>query len=68
MQAVALEERKAKGDRNPKDFILFFKADFQVIETWKDNTGYREYIEEMVFPTYKFPSDHGISSTILQSK
>ena len=33
--------------------------------TTKDNTGSREYIENMVFPTLSFPSDHGITSTVL---
>jgi hypothetical protein len=36
---VSLEEKDAKGDKNPKDFILFFAADYQVMSTSKDNTG-----------------------------
>lgn len=64
-KAVSLEEKDIKGDKNPKDFILFFNADFQVISTNKDNTGYKKYIEGMVFPTLTFPSDHGVTSTIL---
>ena len=31
-------------------------------------TGRREYVEGMVFPTMQFPSDHGVSSTVLQDK
>ena len=54
-----------KGDKNPKDFVLFFAADFTVMTTTKDNTGDRKYIENMVFPTLSFPSDHGITSTTL---
>ena len=65
-KAVSLEEKDVKGDKNPKDFILFFASDFNVLSTTKDNTGERKYIENMVFPTLSFPSDHGITSTLLQ--
>ena len=65
-KAITFEEKDIKGDKNPKDFILFFKSDFDVIETRKDNTGKRKYIEGMVFPTLDFPSDHGVTSTILE--
>ena len=61
-KAVTYEERSLKGDKNPKDHILFSKSDFDIIETTKDNTGRREYQEGMVFPTFDFPSDHGITS------
>jgi hypothetical protein len=64
-KAVKLEEKDFKGDKNPKDFILFFDTDFKVVSTQKDNTGERKYIEGMVFPTLTFPSDHGVTSTIL---
>lgn len=64
-KAVILEEKDVKGDKNPKDFIIFFATDFAVLETRKDNTGRRKYIENMVFPTLSFPSDHGITSTVL---
>ncbi len=64
-KAVSLEEKDVKGDKNPKDFILFFDADFQVVSTHKDNTGNKVYKENMVFPTLSFPSDHGITSTVL---
>jgi hypothetical protein len=33
---------------------------------WKDNTGEMKYIENMAFPTLKFPSDHGILATIIE--
>lgn len=65
-KAVSLEEKDAKGDKNPKDFILFFNADYQVISTTKDNTGDKKYVENMVFPTLHFPSDHGVTSTVLK--
>jgi hypothetical protein len=63
---VSLEEKDVKGDKNPKDFIIFFDADFKVLQTTKDNTGEKKYIENMVFPTLTFPSDHGITSTVLE--
>ena len=65
-KAVSLSDRDVLGDKNPKDHILFFKDDFVVLRTTKDNTGLREYTEDMVFPTLKFPSDHGITSTLLK--
>jgi hypothetical protein len=64
-KAASIHERDVKGDRNPKDFILFFDSDFKVISTQKDNTGLGKYTENMVFPTLSFPSDHAITSTIL---
>lgn len=67
-KACKSNEKREKGDVNPKDFILFSKDDFKVIKTWKDNTGKKEYIEDMAFPTLEFPSDHGLLSTILEPK
>mmetsp|Transcript_27488 Transcript_27488/g.33331 ORF Transcript_27488/g.33331 Transcript_27488/m.33331 type:complete len:581 (+) Transcript_27488:287-2029(+) len=61
-------DKREKGDVNPKDFILFGKKDFEIVHTWKDNTGEKKYIEDMAFPTLKFPSDHGILSTIINPK
>ena len=65
-KACKSEEKRQKGDVNPKDFILFKKEDFDVVKTWKDNTGERKFIEDMAFPTLNFPSDHGILATILE--
>lgn len=67
-KACRRSEKREKGDVNPKDFILFPKSRFDVIQTWKDNTGERTYEEDMAFPTLKFPSDHGILATILEKK
>ena len=39
---------------------------FKVLRTTKDNTGTKKYTERMVFPTLKFPSDHGIIETALR--
>lgn len=67
-KACKSSEKRKYGDVNPKDFILFGKNDFEVERTWKDNTGKKEYVEDMAFPTLDFPSDHGILSTILKPK
>ncbi|KAL7537636.1 hypothetical protein ACHAXR_012007 [Thalassiosira sp. AJA248-18] len=65
-KACKKSDKRANGDVNPKDFILFGKGDFKVGQTWKDNTGDKKYIEDMAFPTLKFPSDHGILATVLE--
>ena len=64
-KAVSLEQKNEKGDKNPKDFILFFEKQFVNLSTEKDNTGQHKYIENMVFPTMEFPSDHGITAAVL---
>ncbi len=56
---MSLEDKDLKGDKNAKDFILFFRADYRLLRTKKDNTGSGTYIEDTVFPTLAFPSDHG---------
>ena len=33
--------------------------------TARDNTGKRSFLDQSVFPTLQFPSDHGIVSTQL---
>lgn len=65
-KACKKSDKRANGDVNPKDFILFGKGDFKVAQTWKDNTGEKKYVEDMAFPTLNFPSDHGILATVLQ--
>jgi len=68
-KAVRYEERATSklSDCNPKDFILFSSACFEV-EAYcvKDNTGRLEYIEGMDFPTLSFPSDHAIVNSTLR--
>jgi len=64
-KACKSTEKRQKGDVNPKDFIVFPKGDFNVLKTWKDNTGRKVYEEDMAFPTLEFPSDHGLLSTVL---
>ena len=65
-KACKKSDKRANGDVNPKDFILFGKGDFEVESMWKDNTGEKTYVEDMAFPTLKFPSDHGILATVLR--
>ena len=65
-KASRRNEIRLKGDANPKDFILFRKGEFHVLNRHKDNTGHRIYEEGTVFPTLSFPSDHGVLSARLQ--
>uniref|UniRef100_A0A7S1XLL6 Endonuclease/exonuclease/phosphatase domain-containing protein n=2 Tax=Phaeomonas parva TaxID=124430 RepID=A0A7S1XLL6_9STRA len=65
-KATKSDETAAKGDVNPKDFILFGADDFTPVTYGKDNTGGGTYVENMVFPTLKFPSDHGVLSALLR--
>eukprot|EP00308_Calcidiscus_leptoporus_P004270 CAMPEP_0119373422 /NCGR_PEP_ID=MMETSP1334-20130426/25636_1 /TAXON_ID=127549 /ORGANISM="Calcidiscus leptoporus, Strain RCC1130" /LENGTH=512 /DNA_ID=CAMNT_0007391203 /DNA_START=49 /DNA_END=1587 /DNA_ORIENTATION=+ len=55
----------AAVDKNPKDFVLFDCAAFSIEETLKDNTGCREFIDNICFPTLDFPSDHAVVKTVL---
>lgn len=68
-KAASREEFLEKGDVNPKDFILWYKKDFELVaeSTKKDNTGKQSYIESMAFPTLDFPSDHAVVSTSIKS-
>jgi hypothetical protein len=62
-KASGRTEMKQKGDVNPKDFILTYDSTAEFNNAIKDNTGELKYIEDMVFPTLSFPSDHGIVSS-----
>jgi len=64
-KAVKKEEKDIKGDKNPKDFILFYNKEIRCETVTKDNTGKQSYIEDMVFPTLEFPSDHAVVSSKL---
>lgn len=64
-KAAKSNELAEKGDRNPKDFVLFSKH-FEVATVWRDNTGNGKYIEDTVFPTLEFPSDHAALSADLR--
>ena len=64
-KASGRTEFMEKGDVNPKDFILTFEQHGAFSETTKDNTGDRKYVEGMVFPTLRFPSDHGVLRSVL---
>jgi hypothetical protein len=67
-KACRQSEKRIKGDVNPKDFILFPKQDYEIVRTWKDNTGEMKYMEDTAFPTLNFPSDHGILATIIEPR
>merc|ERR1711903_396783 len=50
-KAVAFDDRytDVNVDRNPKDFVLFTKRDFKLLETARDNTGDgRTYVDDMM--------------------
>jgi hypothetical protein len=67
-KAIRFADRVRKSDANPKDSVVFYKNQLSIIKPTlagaknpiKDNTGRLEYLEETVFPTLDFPSDHGI--------
>mmetsp|Transcript_4165 Transcript_4165/g.7391 ORF Transcript_4165/g.7391 Transcript_4165/m.7391 type:complete len:603 (-) Transcript_4165:13-1821(-) len=63
-KAAKSDELALKGDRNPKDFILF-SPHFKSGRFWRDNTGKGKYEEDVVFPTLEFPSDHAVIATEL---
>jgi len=65
-KAVKSAQRFTEGDVNPKDHIVFQVAEFQVTHCYKDNTGQRRYSEKTCFPTFDFPSDHGVVCAILK--
>jgi len=76
-KAIRFVDRIEKGDMNPKDVILFYKGQLQAVSKEdmghgrqknpvKDNTGRLLYMENVVFPTLEFPSDHGILAMALR--
>ncbi|GMI42334.1 hypothetical protein TrCOL_g13336 [Triparma columacea] len=67
-KALKNEEKRAKGDVNPKDFVLFEAASWEVIDNLKDNTGKGSYLEDTPFPTLEWPSDHGLLCCHLGAK
>lgn len=64
-KAAKKNEFFAKGDVNPKDFILFSDEHFRVKKVVKDNTGVHKYLENSVFPSFAFPADHAVLSAEL---
>jgi len=67
-KACKAGNKKAKGDFNPKDFILYAGSEYELVDFGADNTGKRAYTEEMVIPTLDWPSDHGLIFTTVLSK
>jgi hypothetical protein len=66
-KAVTLSERHVKGDRNLKDYVVFYPKQFAAANVGRDNTGSRDFIENHVIPSLRFPSDHALLHTSLQA-
>jgi hypothetical protein len=66
-KAAKSQELVEKGDRNPKDHVLFSEHFAVIDEPIRDNTGKASYTEDMVFPTLDFPSDHAAISMVLRT-
>jgi len=67
-KAVKSNERYDKGDRNPKDLILFRESQYDTLQWLKDNTGQCTFNPDIPFPTLRFPSDHGIVAALLRDR
>ena len=61
-KAAGKAELRSKGDVNPKDYVLGYAAQVAFVHdsVVRDNTGRGVYLEDTVFPSLEFPSDHGI--------
>ena len=67
-KAVRLAEF-AKGDCNPKDYLLFAAGEFEVLTTVRDNTGEGGSgapFNETAIPSLLWPSDHSAVLTTLR--
>mmetsp|Transcript_29161 Transcript_29161/g.67113 ORF Transcript_29161/g.67113 Transcript_29161/m.67113 type:complete len:574 (-) Transcript_29161:145-1866(-) len=75
-KAIRYEDRVQHGDSNPKDIILFKSWQLQIVadsshsalNPMKDNTGKLEYLEDTIFPSLEFPSDHAVVAALLKMK
>lgn len=67
-KACSVEERATKGDRNPKDFVLFSSAQWELKDVARDNTGEGRFVEDMVLPSLAFPSDHALLAATIAPK
>eukprot|EP00747_Dinoflagellata_sp_TGD_P045275 gnl/TRDRNA2_/TRDRNA2_143736_c0_seq4.p1 gnl/TRDRNA2_/TRDRNA2_143736_c0~~gnl/TRDRNA2_/TRDRNA2_143736_c0_seq4.p1 ORF type:complete len:545 (-),score=132.75 gnl/TRDRNA2_/TRDRNA2_143736_c0_seq4:134-1540(-) len=75
-KAIRAADKVEKSDMNPKDILLFYKNQLELVpqsdakkgfrNPLKDNTGDMEYRENSIFPTMTFPSDHGIVAAVLR--
>ena len=67
-KACKTDEKKSKGDCNPKDFLLFSPAAFGVCEGGVDNTNKKAWADSVI-PSLEWPSDHGLLySTLLPTE
>uniref|UniRef100_A0A7S4K8E8 Endonuclease/exonuclease/phosphatase domain-containing protein n=1 Tax=Guillardia theta TaxID=55529 RepID=A0A7S4K8E8_GUITH len=64
-KAIGQKDKIAKADKNLKDWIVFYQSQLKAEPATKDNTGCGKYVEEMVFPTLDFPSDHAVVASKL---
>ena len=60
--------KSTQWGRTPKVFILIFSEQFELSKHVKDNTGQKQFVEDMVFSTFEFPSDHAVTSVDLRAK
>jgi len=65
-KAASQSEIDAKGDCNPKDFVLFWDSQFAPEAAQRDNTGEGRYDDAVVFPTLSFPSDHAALTAVVR--
>jgi hypothetical protein len=48
--------------------LIFYSTTKTFLFHYQDNTGERDFIEDMAFPTLDFPSDHAVLATVLERK
>jgi hypothetical protein len=65
-KAMRKEHVSESGDQNLKDFILFQRHSWRCQDPYRDNTGHLEYVQDRVYPTNEWPSDHCAISCMLE--
>ena len=65
-KAIRRDESLSRADKNLKDWILFRAGNraMRCVETTRDNTGAKHYVENQIFPTTQFPSDHALVASV----
>ena len=66
-KACRADQIREQGDVHPKDFVIFEPERFELASVTKDNTGEGRFIQDIVFPTMTFPSDHCVLACDLQA-
>jgi len=67
-KAMTKEDVVHYGDRHLKDYVLFDGDRWIVIDVLRDNTGRKAYVEDMVYPTKDWPSDHAAITCVLKRR